>query len=171
MSPRVRSSSRKQVDASPEWTVVRSIRRPRTSSPPTAMCTRKWSIRFAHFAPIARHCGRADWHFRCSCAACATGNNPTHMSLPRHGPGHRGSPLREANMMRYQWLAVVLVCSAGVFLPTAAHAQQTVNLDVGYFTVRGQDARVEGDVLNANRNFLTFDVDDFNGASIGGEWL
>jgi hypothetical protein len=46
-----------------------------------------------------------------------------------------------------------------------------VNLDIGYFTVRGQDARVEGDVLNANRNFLTFDVDDFNGASIGGEWL
>ena len=50
-------------------------------------------------------------------------------------------------------------------------AQQTFNVSLGYFTVRGQDARVAGDVLNANRNFLTFDIKDFNGASIGGEWL
>ena len=37
--------------------------------------------------------------------------------------------------------------------------------------MRGEDARVEGDVLNENRNFLAFDVDDFNGATVGGEWL
>jgi hypothetical protein len=58
-----------------------------------------------------------------------------------------------------------------LFSPEAARAQQTVNLSLGYFTVRGQDARVAGDVLNANRNFLTFDIDDFDGGSIGGEWL
>src|SRR4029450_12179053 len=74
-------------------------------------------------------------------------------------------------MSRQHGLAMAIVCSAMLFCPQAARAQQTVNLSIGYFTVRGQDARVVGDVLNANRNFLTFDVDDFNGASIGGEWL
>jgi|SRR5262245_54650008 len=74
-------------------------------------------------------------------------------------------------MSRRHWLATAIVCSAMLFSPEAARAQQTVNLSLGYFTVRGQDARVAGDVLNANRNFLTFDIDDFNGGSIGGEWL
>ena len=72
--------------------------------------------------------------------------------------------------MRKRWLAFAILCTATLF-PQAARAQQTVNLSFGYFTVRGEDARVDGDVLNANRDFLTFDVDDFNGASIGGEWL
>lgn len=66
---------------------------------------------------------------------------------------------------------MAIVCSATLLHPQPALAQHTVNLSVGYFTVRGQDARVAGDVLNANRNFLTFDIDDFNGGSIGGEWL
>jgi hypothetical protein len=61
--------------------------------------------------------------------------------------------------------AAWLVCAQ------AAHAQQTLNFTLGYFTPLGADARVEGDVLNANSTFLTFEVDDFNGASIGGEWL
>jgi hypothetical protein len=73
-------------------------------------------------------------------------------------------------MTRQRWLGTAIVCGATLF-PQIAHAQQTLNLSLGYFTVRGQDARVAGDVLNANRNFLTFDVKDFNGASIGGEWL
>jgi hypothetical protein len=50
-------------------------------------------------------------------------------------------------------------------------AQQTLNFSLGYFTVRGEDARVEGDVLNVNRTFLTFDVGEFNGPAIGAEWL
>lgn len=74
-------------------------------------------------------------------------------------------------MSRQLWLATAIVCSAAIFYPAPAQAQQTFNVSFGYFTVRGQDARVAGDVLNANRNFLTFDVKDFNGASIGGEWL
>lgn len=72
--------------------------------------------------------------------------------------------------MRKRWLAFVIVCTATLF-PQAARAQQTVNVSFGYFTIRGEDARVDGDVLNANRDFLTFDIDDFNGPSIGGEWL
>jgi hypothetical protein len=52
-----------------------------------------------------------------------------------------------------------------------AFAQQTFNVTFGYFSVRGEDARVEGDVINENRNLLAFDVDEFSGATVGGEWL
>jgi hypothetical protein len=62
-----------------------------------------------------------------------------------------------------------LAIVAGVAQPAAA--QQTINLNLGYFAVRGEDARVSGDVLNENLNFFAFDVSDFNAAGIGGEWL
>lgn len=52
-----------------------------------------------------------------------------------------------------------------------AQAQQTFNLTIGYFAVRGEDARVNDDVLVANRSFLTFELDDASGPTIGGEWL
>ena len=66
----------------------------------------------------------------------------------------------------------LLLAGAALLGPAAqADAQQTVNFSLGYFTPRGEDARAEGDVINANRNFLAFDVSDFNSASIGGEWL
>jgi hypothetical protein len=63
--------------------------------------------------------------------------------------------------------------AGALMLATAgeAAAQQTLNFSLGYFAVRGEDARVEGDVVNANRTFLAFDVSDFNSASIGAEWL
>ena len=56
-------------------------------------------------------------------------------------------------------------------LPAPAQAQQALNLTVGYFTVTGEDGRVDGDVLVANRELLSFDIDDFNGPSFGAEWL
>jgi hypothetical protein len=70
-------------------------------------------------------------------------------------------------------LAVCLLLAGSSVLAdaSAAQAQQTVNFSLGYFTVLGEDARVEGDVLNSNRTFLVFDIDDFNGAAVGGEWL
>jgi hypothetical protein len=52
-----------------------------------------------------------------------------------------------------------------------ALAQQTFNFTLGYFSVRGEDARVAGDVLNANRSFLTFDVKEMSGPTVGAEWL
>jgi|SRR5688572_15864186 hypothetical protein len=63
--------------------------------------------------------------------------------------------------------------AGAVMLTTAgeAAAQQTLNFSLGYFAVRGEDARVDGDVVNANRTFLAFDVSDFNSASVGAEWL
>ncbi len=69
--------------------------------------------------------------------------------------------------------AIVLVIGAAALLapiPPAA-AQQTVNFSLGRYTLRGEDARVSGDVLSANRNFLAFDIHDLNGATLGGEWL
>jgi hypothetical protein len=72
-------------------------------------------------------------------------------------------------MLNKTGLGLVLVCAVLAAAPAAA--QQTLNFSVGYFTPLGEDARVEGDVLNANRNFLVFDVGEFNGPSVGGEWL
>ena len=66
----------------------------------------------------------------------------------------------------------LLLAGAGLIVPTNdAAAQQTLNFSLGVFTPRGEDARTEGDVLNANRRFLTFDISDFNSATIGAEWL
>ncbi len=66
---------------------------------------------------------------------------------------------------------LLVACATVAATAQPAFAQQTLNFSLGYFTVRGEDARVEGDVLTENRSLLAFDVDDFNGASVGGEWL
>ena len=70
-------------------------------------------------------------------------------------------------------LTLLALLASGALMMNArpAAAQQTLNFSLGYFTVRGEDARVEGDVLNANRGIFVFDIDDFNGATVGGEWL
>lgn len=72
-----------------------------------------------------------------------------------------------------QRLGLIGVCVAGAMFLAAqpAAAQQTLNLSLGYFAVRDEDARVERDVLNENRNVLTFEISDFNSATVGAEWL
>lgn len=68
-----------------------------------------------------------------------------------------------------------LLVGALLTCATAAGAQglgrQTVNFTLGYFTPVGFDGRDNDDVLIANSTFLLFDIDEFNGASVGGEWL
>ena len=59
----------------------------------------------------------------------------------------------------------------GVWLTPPASAQQSLNLYVGGFTPRGEDARDRNDVLVNNLNFLAFNIKDFNTATVGGEWL
>jgi hypothetical protein len=66
---------------------------------------------------------------------------------------------------------VAAAALAAVCLASPASAQQTLNFSLGFFTPHGEDARVRGDVLVANRDFLVFDLGDFNGAAIGAEWL
>ena len=72
-------------------------------------------------------------------------------------------------LMKGVLVAALLMCA------TVASAQdlgkQTVNFTLGYFTPVGFDSRDIDDVLVANSSFLLFDIDDFNGASVGGEWL
>ena len=74
--------------------------------------------------------------------------------------------------MRRRLMAWTLLACAAVLMAAAeAAAQQTLNLSLGYFAVRGEDARTDGDVINTNSTFLAFDVEEFNTAAIGGEWL
>jgi len=46
-----------------------------------------------------------------------------------------------------------------------------VSFTLGYFTLRGEDARVSGDVLLANLGFLAFRISDLNNATFGGDYL
>ncbi len=74
-------------------------------------------------------------------------------------------------MLKTLSIASALACAALVADARPALAQQTLNLSLGYFSVRGEDARVAGDILKADRNFLTFDINKMSGAAAGGEWL
>lgn len=67
---------------------------------------------------------------------------------------------------------MTLALSASVFAAAQpALAQQTLNVNLGYFTLRGEDARVDNDIINTERTFLAFDVADFDGPTVGAEWL
>ena len=41
----------------------------------------------------------------------------------------------------------------------------------GGFFLKGYDSRADGDVLVADLDSLAFDIKDFNGPTINGEWL
>jgi hypothetical protein len=66
---------------------------------------------------------------------------------------------------------LLVACASIAATAQPALAQQTLNFSLGYFTVRGEDARAAGDVLTENRNLLVYEIDEFNGATVGGEWL
>lgn len=60
--------------------------------------------------------------------------------------------------------------------PSLAHAQQSLNLSVGGFVPRGEDARGRDggrsdDVLVNNLDFLAFDFKEFNGFTANAEYL
>ena len=66
-----------------------------------------------------------------------------------------------------------LVALATGFLgtPEASAQQQSINVFLGGFVPRSQDARGTDDVLFNNGDFLSFNIKDFNGPTVGGEWL
>jgi opacity protein-like surface antigen len=76
---------------------------------------------------------------------------------------------------------VGLAAAAAILAPASASAQITrvsgtdsrhaINFNIGYFALKGEDGRVDNDVLVEDLNSLAFDIKDFNGASVGGEWL
>ena len=64
-----------------------------------------------------------------------------------------------------------VLTAAVLMLPAPARAQQAINLSLGGFAVRGEDARADGDVLVANREIFAFDIKDFNSGSVGLDYL
>jgi hypothetical protein len=81
--------------------------------------------------------------------------------------------------MRFKivWPAALALAAVVLAADTAA-AQQTVNFTLGYFTLRGEDSRIDDDVLLENLPIYgPFDEDrpleigDFNRPTVGAEWL
>ena len=52
-----------------------------------------------------------------------------------------------------------------------AQITQSVNLGVGWLFLKGEDSRADDDVLIANLESLAFNVSEFNGPMVNGEWL
>ncbi|MGQ0737112.1 MAG: hypothetical protein ACT4QD_26130 [Acidobacteriota bacterium] len=73
--------------------------------------------------------------------------------------------------MRATPVATLLVMMLSPGWAGTASAQQSLNVSLGYFAVRAEDARVDGDVLVANRDLFLFDFSDFGSGSVGAEWL
>ena len=66
---------------------------------------------------------------------------------------------------------VVALVVGVVGTPEASAQQQSVNLFLGGFIPTSMDARGTDDVLFNDADFLVFRMKDFNGPTIGGEWL
>ncbi len=81
-------------------------------------------------------------------------------------------------MLRVISTGLLLLGLVAVSTPAAAQ-DQGFSVSFGYFSPRGEDGRVSGDVLNADRCIdtaflcepLLFEIDDFGGFSFGGEYL
>ena len=73
------------------------------------------------------------------------------------------------------------IAAVAIMTPSLAEAQirrvsgadtrHSVGVNLGGFFPKGEDSRVEGDVLVENRSTFIFDIDDFKGFSFGGEYL
>lgn len=74
-------------------------------------------------------------------------------------------------MRRSPSVACLVLLAALLALPSPSAAQQSFSLHFGGFAPRGEDARSADDVLLNNLDFLAFNLEDFNGGTIGGEWL
>jgi hypothetical protein len=68
-------------------------------------------------------------------------------------------------------ILLAFVMAVAVMTPSIASAQQSLNFSIGGFVPRGEDGRPNDDVLVNNRDFLAFDIKDFNGTTVGAEWL
>ena len=75
-------------------------------------------------------------------------------------------------MVRKSFLTGLLAVAMAVSSVAAAEAQVThsVNLGAGWFMVRGEESR-DRDVLVEDLQSLAFEIKDFNGPMVNGEWL
>ena len=51
---------------------------------------------------------------------------------------------------------------------SSADSRQAFGFKLGYFMVKGDDSRVDGDVIFNNHDSLLFDIDEFNSVTFGG---
>src|SRR5262245_34826950 len=78
--------------------------------------------------------------------------------------------------MRRLSLCFAILVFVVASMPVTARAQQSVDFWLGGFVPHGEDARAHDngrsdDVLVSNLDFLAFRLDDFNGATVGGDWF
>ncbi len=79
-------------------------------------------------------------------------------------------PALEPRLSRRVGVALtVFTLSAMAAVP--AQADVLFGLTGGYVAVKSESSRDTEDVLYQNRGFLAFDIDEFNGGTIGGEFL
>jgi outer membrane protein W len=62
--------------------------------------------------------------------------------------------------LRISTVALLAVLLAGA---VPAQAQQSFDINLGYFGPRSEEGRINGDVLVINRSYLAFDIDDLGG--------
>ena len=73
-------------------------------------------------------------------------------------------------MVKKVAVAAMLALAVIASLAGSASAQQVLTVQFGGFLPKGEGSRVEGDVLVIDRQYLLFDVGDFNGLLLGGDW-
>ena len=88
--------------------------------------------------------------------------------------------------MKRLWLqgvrySMALTAVAAILAPAAVQAQirqvstsdhrQAIGFTLGGFFPKGEDSRADGDVLFRDLDDLAFEIGDFTGGSISGEWL
>jgi hypothetical protein len=62
--------------------------------------------------------------------------------------------------LRISTVALLVVLLAGA---VPAQAQQSFDINLGYFGPRSESGRIDGDVLVINKSYLAFDIDDLGG--------
>jgi hypothetical protein len=67
--------------------------------------------------------------------------------------------------------ALASSANAQVVRVTRSDAKNSIGFNLGYFAVKGEADRVDGDVLVEDLNSLAFRIGDFSGFTFGGEWL
>jgi outer membrane protein W len=82
--------------------------------------------------------------------------------------------LKEIRMSKVMQQAAVaagaMVLALAVAVPASAQVVHSVSFGGGLFSPRGLDARDADDVLVENLNTLSFDIKDFRGGQVNGEW-
>src|SRR5687768_224974 len=80
-------------------------------------------------------------------------------------------PCWRPTMVKRLGCVAVVACAVIFGSARPALAQQTLNFSFGLFTPKGEDARVDRDILNTNLNDFVFEVKEFNAPTVGVEWL